>query len=257
MWVLQITVIGNRVLEPALYTTPFCFSGNPLDTWDFTAFFLSGGTVCLSSTPLGEWGRERYVVTTFHSHEARSFTLCESNVKNILSTGYLLCTYGNLTCLYFGCTQFLLPFETCRMGLHIARTNYTVIDNIYLNVYTFQFGPFDFRLTECLEYECFPDYFIPDVTRDGVTVPFHITIVIVCAQCESQSSTNFADFIWKHICVFAVKMYAIVCVPLRTPTVLYLNHHRAVSDRWTSDILCDESLEENRLILQPFVGNCT
>jgi len=103
----------------------------------------------------------------------------------------------------------------------------------------------------------FPYYSIYDITHDGVTVPFQITIVDVSAHCQFQTSINLAEFVWKHICVFAVKMFAIVCVPLNTPTVLFLNHHRAVRDVWTSDILCDECLEEFRLILFPFVGNCT
>jgi len=59
------------------------------------------------------------------------------------------------------------------------------------------------------------------------------------------------------MCGFAFKLYAIVCVPLDTPTVLYLHHHRAASDGWNSDSLCDECSEEYRLLLQPFVGNCT
>jgi len=52
-------------------------------------------------------------------------------------------------------------------------------------------------------------------------------------------------------------MYAIFCVPLDTPTVLCLNHHRAASGGWNSDSLCDECSEEYRLTIQPFVGNCT
>jgi len=90
-----------------------------------------------------------------------------------------------------------------------------------------------------------------------MSVPFHITIVDVSVYCGSQSIINLAEFIWKHVCVFAIKMYPIVCVPLNTPTVFYLHRHRAASDGWTSDSLCDECLEEFRLILQPFVGNCT
>jgi len=52
-------------------------------------------------------------------------------------------------------------------------------------------------------------------------------------------------------------MYAIVCVPLDTPTVLYVNHHRASSDSWKSDSLCDDCSEVVRPLLQPFVGNCS
>jgi len=57
--------------------------------------------------------------------------------------------------------------------------------------------------------------------------------------------------------VFPVKIYTIIGVPFDTPIVLYLNHHSAASDGRTSDILCDECLEEFRLILQRFVDNCT
>ena len=52
-------------------------------------------------------------------------------------------------------------------------------------------------------------------------------------------------------------MYAIICIPLDTPTVSYLHHHRTVSDGWRTDGLCDESFEDIRLKLQPFVSNFT
>jgi len=90
-----------------------------------------------------------------------------------------------------------------------------------------------------------------------MSFPVRITIVDVSVYCGSQSSINLAEFIWKHLCVFAINMYAKVCVSLNTTTVFYLHHHRAASDGWTSDCLCDGYLEEFRLILQPFVGNCT
>jgi len=114
-----------------------------------------------------------------------------------------------------------------------------------------------FRLTEWLEYESFPDYSIYDITYEGVTIPFQINIVDVSAHCGSRSSINLAEFIWEYVPVFAVKMYSVICVPPNTPTVLYINHHRAARDGWTSDTLCDECLEEFRLLLNPFVGNCT
>ena len=49
-------------------------------------------------------------------------------------------------------------------------------------------------------------------------------------------------------------MHAIVCVPLGTPTVLHVNHHRAASDGWNSDSQCHECSEDFRLTIQPFVG---
>jgi len=56
---------------------------------------------------------------------------------------------------------------------------------------------------------------------------------------------------------FAVKSYSIVCVPLNTPTVLYLQHHRSNSDCWESVVLCNDSLQEILNILKPIVGNGT
>ena len=63
--------------------------------------------------------------------------------------------------------------------------------------------------------------------------------------------------LFGRMCTFVVKMYSIVCVPLNTPPVLYLHHHRAASDGWGSANLCDECSEEFQSILEPFVGTCT
>ena len=62
---------------------------------------------------------------------------------------------------------------------------------------------------------------------------------------------------WMNRCVFSFNMYAIVSVPLSTPTVFYLRHHRAASEGWTSGSQCTECSKEFKLLLQPFVGNCT
>ena len=61
----------------------------------------------------------------------------------------------------------------------------------------------------------------------------------------------------KYLSVFAVKIYVIVRVPIDTPIVFSLNHHRAASDGWISDILCDECSEKFGHVLQLFVDNCT
>ena len=141
--------------------------------------------------------------------------------------------------------------------LYIATTDSAILDNIYRRVRTFEIGTFEFRLTELLEYDNFPDYSIYEIIHEAVTVTVHNTIVDVSVYCGSRSHINFTEFIWKHICVFAAKMYAIICVLLDTRTVLYLIHHRDNSNGWTSDILCAECSEECRLVLQRFVDNCT
>ena len=87
--------------------------------------------------------------------------------------------------------------------LHIARTDSHILDNIYREVHTFEIGPFELSLTEKLEYENFPDYSIYETIHVVVTVSVHITIVDVSVYCGSN--INFTEFIWKHMCVFAVK----------------------------------------------------
>jgi len=59
------------------------------------------------------------------------------------------------------------------------------------------------------------------------------------------------------MCPFAVRTYSIVCVPLNTPTVLYLHHHRSNSDGWESLVLCNNCVKEIVNILQPMVGKRT
>jgi len=75
--------------------------------------------------------------------------------------------------------------------LHVARTDSTILDSIYRKVHSFEIGPFEFRLTEWLEYENFPDYSIYDITHEGVTITVHNTIFDVSVYCGSQSNINF------------------------------------------------------------------
>jgi len=149
-------------------------------------------------------------------------------------------------------------FDTLRISqLCIARSDSPILDKIYRKFPTIEFGPFQFRMGEAEEYASLPDYSLYYITYEGVTVPFFISIVDASVRCGSQSSINLVDFMWTNTCVFAFKMYAIVCVPLSTPTVFNLRHHRAASEGWTSDALCAECSEEFKILLLPFVGNCT
>jgi len=86
---------------------------------------------------------------------------------------------------------------------------------------------------------------------------FSNNIVHVSTSCGSKSIINLSAFTWEYICGFALNLYTIVCVPLNTPTVLHVNHHRAARDGWNSDSLYDGCSDEYRLTIQPFVGNCT
>jgi len=83
-----------------------------------------------------------------------------------------------------------------------------------------------------------------------------LPLLIISVYCGSRSKINLAEFIWKHLRVLVAEMYAIDCVPLGILTVCYLNHYRAASNGWTSDILCDVCTEEFNLVLPRFVDNC-
>ena len=75
----------------------------------------------------------------------------------------------------------------------------------------------------------------------------------MCLPCGSKSNINLTEFMWENASIFAFKMYGIVCVPLDTPTVLYLHHHAATSGGWTPDYLCKVCLNEFQPILRPFI----
>jgi len=140
--------------------------------------------------------------------------------------------------------------------LCIARTDSPILENIYRKFPNFTIGPYKFYLNaDDDEYASFPDYSVYEITHDGVTEPFLITVIDVAIQCGSKSNINLAEFIWANASIFAFKMYGIVCV--HSGTVLYLHHHGATSGGWTPDTLCKECLNEFKPILRHFICDCT
>ena len=252
---LQTVLIRNRVLEPTLYAL-LCFADTPPHMRPYslpfdvsnslfeTQHFLVNGNILAKALWLPNFTPVRLAHLRFVNKLLQTFCALD------------ICCYlkGTYPAYIAGVLSFYYRTRLVVGGLHIIRTDSTILDNIYRRVHRFEIGTFRFRLTEWLVYERFPDYSIYDFTHDGVPVSFQITILDVSEQCGSQSSINLEQFIWKHICAFAVKMYDIDCVPLDTPTFLYLIHYRDVSGGWTSDKLCVVCLQEFRLILQPFLG---
>jgi hypothetical protein len=51
--------------------------------------------------------------------------------------------------------------------------------------------------------------------------------------------------------------FNIVAVLFTTPKILYLKHHRANSEGWITNSLCDLCFDEFKEILLPLVGNCS
>jgi len=73
-----------------------------------------------------------------------------------------------------------------------------------------------------------PDYSVFDFTQGEETVQFLIGVVdTVTITCGTNSSINFLVFLWDNTLIFALLKYGIICVPLASPTVLYLRHHWA------------------------------
>ena len=182
-------------------------------------------------------------------------TFCELDICCTITGTYPAYIASVLTSYY--------NITPCIGGLHIARTSNSIFDNFYRKADTFVIEPFQFRIVERQEYKSFPDYSNYEITFEDVTLAFSVTIIDASTfygepvYCGSRSNINLSEFIWEYMCSFAVKTYSIVCVPLNTPTVLYLQHHRSNSDGWESLVLCKNCLKEILSILQPMVGNST
>ena len=148
--------------------------------------------------------------------------------------------------------------DRLRLSLvRIARTDSPILDNICKKFPNFDTGPFKFHITPEDEYANYPDYSVYEITHDAGTIPFLLAVVDESVPCGSNSNINLAEFMWENASIFAFKMYGIVCVPLDTPTVLYLHHHGATSEGWTRDSLCKECLDEFRPILRHFICDST
>jgi len=146
--------------------------------------------------------------------------------------------------------------DRLRLGqLCIARTDSHILDNIYKKFPTFEIGPFGFHITAEEEYANYPDYSVNEITHGDVTLPFLLAVVDVSVHCGSKPSINLVEFMWENACIFAFKMYGIVCVPLDTTMVFYLHHHGATSGCCTPESLSKKCLEEFQPILRPFIGN--
>jgi len=67
--------------------------------------------------------------------------------------------------------------------LCIARTDSPILENIYRKISNFNIGPYKFHFTAEDKYASFPDYSVYEITHDGVTVPFLITVIDVAELC--------------------------------------------------------------------------
>ena len=162
---------------------------------------------------------------TFHTCKKGSSSIFESHIKELSSLDICCSLVGTYPAYIAGILSSHYA-EQLRLSQHCsARTDSTIFDNIYRKFPNFNIGNFKFHLSAEDEYASFPDYLVYEITHDGVTVPFLITVIDVAVPCGSKLDINLAEFMWENTIIFAFKMYGIICVPVDTPTVLYLHHH--------------------------------
>jgi len=79
-------------------------------------------------------------------------------------------------------------------------------------------------------FERYADYSAYDVLYEGVTLTFLVVLVDTAVDCSPRAFRIFVEFIWHNIKTFAFIKYAIVCTPLETPKILFLQHYLAATD---------------------------
>jgi hypothetical protein len=95
-----------------------------------------------------------------------------------------------------------------------------------------------------------------DVTYEDVPINFQILVIDSSNECRPRSNLNFVECIWKYLVLAKFKMYAIVAITYVTPKILYLKHHKAASECWITNLLCDLCLCEFKVVLVPIISNC-
>ena len=98
--------------------------------------------------------------------------------------------------------------------------------------------------------------FRPTTFREGEILTFHLVLVDAAVNCSPRASLNFVEFTWDNIKTFAFIKYAIVCIPLETPKILFLRNYRAANDRWRTFNLCAACCSDSMPTIHQFVNNC-
>ena len=200
------------------------------------------------------------MVTAIHSRETRPFIICNQLLQTFCKLDICCTITGTYPAYIAGVLASFYNTAPCIGGLHIARTSSSILENFYRKAETFVIEPFQFRITERQEYHVFPDFSTYEITFEDVTLAFTVTIIDVetfygePVYCGSKSNINFSEFIWEYLCCIALKSYSIVCFPLNTPTVLYLQNHRSNSEGWKSLVLCNNCVKEIINILKAYGG---
>jgi len=157
------------------------------------------------------------MVTAFHSHETRPFTICNGLLKTFCELDICCTITGTYPAYIAGVLTSYYNSTPCRGGLHIARTSSSILDNLYRKADTFLIETFQFRIVELQEYKAFPDFSNYEITFEDVTLTFSVTIIDVSTFngdpvfCGSRSDINLSECIWEYVSFCCQNIFYSVC----------------------------------------------
>jgi hypothetical protein len=149
-----------------------------------------------------------------------------------------------------------LEDDFCICHLCIAKSTSTILGTLREKAAKFTIGSFNFQFRSRGAFERYADFSAYDISYEGETLTFYLVLVDATVDCSPRASLNFVEFTWDNIKTFAFIKYAIVCIPLETPKILFLRHYRAANDRWRTFNLCAECCRDSTPTIQQFVNNC-
>jgi len=194
---------------------------------------------------------------TVHTCTSRTSAFRPGTTSGVLIIRYMLCLYRPISCLQCRYTgKYCMEYKFCMCHLYIAKSTSTILGSLLQKATIFTIGSFNFQFRSHGAFERDADISAYNISYEGVTLTFHLVLVDATVYCSPRACLNFVEFIWDNIKTFAFIKYAIVCVPLETPTILFLRHYRAASDCWTYNLRAACCRDCTPSIRQ-FINNCT
>jgi len=153
---------------------------------------------------------------TFHTCKKGSSSIFESHIKELSSLDICCSLVGTYPAYIAGVLSSHYADQLRLSELCIARTDSPILDNIYRKFPNFNFGTYKFHLNaEDDDNASFPDYSVYEITHDGVTVPFLITVMLWLYNVYENQT-----LIWPNSCgrmtVFLLSKCTVLSVFLST-----------------------------------------
>ena len=163
------------------------------------------------------------------NHEHRNFI--ELLLQTLCKVGICCAISGIYSAYIAGVFSSHFAVTLC-----VTKCNSTILNPLLGKRQKCMIGTFTFKLNEEVDNH---NYIFYEITYEVISVSFQIIAIDTSIEWGSHFSLNFVEFILYYLGLLRFKMYAIVAVPFYKPIILYLQYHRAVSEVWTTDFLCD------------------